>query len=89
MLTPRGEITTNINFVQECDKITVTVTRRNGGEYTGEGTIKGNAIEWTITRNTPSGEITITYTGIVEGDTMSGEATVGDSGTREWTANKK
>jgi hypothetical protein len=60
-----------------------------GDEMTGEGTIKDNQIEWTVTMNTEMGDFSIIYTGTVEGDTMSGEAEIGDFGTIEWTAKKK
>jgi hypothetical protein len=82
------EMTQNVHFVQDGEKITVTMESRMG-ESTGEGTIKGNKLEWTITRETQRGEFTITYTGTVEGDTMTGEAQMGDFGATEWTAKKK
>ncbi len=82
------EITQNLKIVQDGEKITVTMEGRMG-EQTGEGTIKGNKVEWSITMNTQRGDFTITYTGTVEGDTMKGEAQMGDFGAREWTAKKK
>lgn len=82
------EITQNVHFEQDGEKLSVTMEGRMG-EVTGEGTLSGNKIEWSITRSTQRGEFTITYTGTVEGDTMSGEAQMGDFGTMEWTAKKK
>jgi len=84
----RGERTNPMTIVQDGEKITVTITSQRG-ESTGEGTIKGNAIEWSITRTTPRGEFTMVYKGTVEGDTMSGEAQMGDFGSMEWKAVKK
>jgi len=89
METPRGPMTQEMHFEQDGEKLTVTMTTRRGDEITGEGTIKGNEIEWTITRSTPRGEFTMTYKGTVEGDTMSGEVQMGDRGSSEWTAKKK
>jgi hypothetical protein len=86
--TPRGEMTSTAKFVQEGEKITVTMISPRG-ESTGTGTIKGADIEWTVTRETPRGQITITYKGKVEGNTMKGEAQMGDFGTAEWKATKK
>ena len=86
--TPRGERTLDVNFKQEGKKLTVTMQDRRG-EVTAEGTVKGNEIEWTITRSTPRGEFTMTYTGKIEGDTMSGEVQMGDFGSGEWKAKKK
>jgi hypothetical protein len=86
--SPRGERTSDIHFEQEGEKLTVTM-QIMGEEVTAEGTVKGNNIEWSVTRSTQRGEFTITYKGTVEGDTMSGEAEMGDFGTMEWTAKKK
>jgi hypothetical protein len=88
MTTPRGEMTSTIKIVQEGEKITVTMPGRQGGEFTGTGTIKGTDIEWTITRETPRGEFTSTYKGTVEGNTMKGTTQMGER-TMEWKATKK
>ncbi len=86
--TPRGERTQDVNFKQEGEKLTVSMQGR-GGEVTGEGTVKGNEIEWTITRSTPRGEFKITYTGTIEEDTISGEVQMGDFGSSKWMAKKE
>lgn len=87
----QGPRTTNIHIEQEGEKITVTMPgMRGGGEVKAEGTIKGNDIEWKITRPGREGaEFTITYKGKVEGDTIKGEVQMGDFASREWTAKKK
>jgi hypothetical protein len=87
--SPRGERTSNMHIDQEGEKITVTMEGMRGGEMKGEGTVKGNEIEWTVTLETQRGEFSITYSGKIEGNTMSGEAQMGDFGTMEWTAKKK
>ena len=87
--TPRGEMTSDISFVQEGENLTVTTKDRQGNEITGQGTVTGDEIEWTIIRSTPRGEMTVTYTGKIEGDTMSGEAQFGDRGSFEWSATRK
>ena len=86
----QGMQTQTIKIEQDGEKITVTMAGRQG-EMTGEGTIKDNKIEWKITRETQRGEFTQTYTGTVEGDSMSGEVqmSMGNMGAREWTAKKK
>jgi len=88
LTTPRGERTSTAKFVQEGEKITVTMISQRG-ESKGEGTVKGKDIEWTITRETERGTFTITYKGTVEGNTMSGEAQMGERGTMKWKATKK
>ena len=60
-----------------------------GDEIIGEGTVKDNKIEWTMNMSSPRGEFSITYSGTVDGDKMSGQAQMGDFGSMEWTAKKK
>jgi len=95
--SPRGERTLTIHFEQDGEKLTVTMQGGMGrggdqgseGEITAEGTIQGNKVEWSFTRNSPRGDFTIKYTGTVEGDTMSGEVDRGGRGTAPWSANRK
>ena len=82
------EMTRNLHIDQDGEIITVTMEGRMG-EITGEGTIKGNKIEWSVTRSTQRGDMTMAYSGTVEGDTMSGEVQMGDFGSTKWTAKKK
>jgi len=89
VVTPRGERVSQIKFEQDGETLKVTTTNPMGEEVTGQGTLKGNDIQWSIVRSTPRGEFTITYTGKVEGDTMKGQATMGDMGTMDWTAARK
>lgn len=86
--TQRGEMTWDVHFDQEEGKLTVTMSGPRG-ETTGEGTITGNKIEWTITRSTPQGEMTMTWSGEVEGNTMSGEVQFGSFGSSTWEGTKK
>jgi len=87
--SPRGPMTLTAKFTQEGEKLTVTMTGPRGGESSGEGTIQGNAIQWSITRKGPEGnEFTITYKGTVEGTTMSGSSE-NPRGTVNWKATKK
>jgi len=85
----RGDMTSEMKIEQDGEKITVTMESFQGDELTGEGTAKDNKVEWTVNINTQRGDFTITYTGAVEGDTMSGEAEIGDFATMEWIAKKK
>lgn len=88
METPRGEITSDVHFDQEGERLTVTMVGPEGDEISGEGTVKGSEIEWTVTRSTPRGEMTMTYTGTVEGNKMSGEVQFGDFGSARWEATR-
>ena len=89
VVTPRGERVSQIKFEQDGETLKVTTTNPMGEEVTGQGTLKGNDIQWSIVRSTPRGEFTVTYTGKVEGDTMKGQAAMGDMGTMDWTAARK
>ncbi|MGB2908042.1 MAG: hypothetical protein WBB73_13130 [Candidatus Aminicenantaceae bacterium] len=83
-----GPMTSDFTIKQDGSKITVTMPGRQGGEMVGEGTIDGNAIQWTITRETQRGEMVMEYKGTVDGDSMSGTMSVMDRES-EWTAKKK
>jgi hypothetical protein len=72
MTTPRGERVTEYTIVQDGGKITLTWPGREGQEQKAEGTIAGNEVSWSITRETPNGTFTMTYKGTVEGDAMKG-----------------
>lgn len=86
----QGEMTRDITIAQDGNSITVTMPPgpRGGDPMVGKGTIDGDAIAWTITRETPRGEMTMIYKGTVTGDTMKGTVTIMDN-EMEWTAKKK
>jgi hypothetical protein len=84
----------DITIKQDGNKIAVTMPGRPGpnGEpgtpVVGEGTIEGNAIQWTIVRQTPQGEMKMEYKGTVDGAAMKGTTKRMDQEI-EWTAKKK
>jgi hypothetical protein len=84
----RGERSSEITLAQDGEKLTVKSKDREGNDVTSEGTVKGSEITWTSKRQTPMGELTISYTGKVEGQTMSGTTTFSRGGTGEWKAEK-
>lgn len=69
------------------NKLTGTVSGGMGGETPLEGTVKGNEVKFTVTRQTPNGEMKSEYTATVEGDTMKGSVE-SPRGKRDWTATK-
>jgi hypothetical protein len=87
--TRHGEMTSTVKFVQEGEKLRVSMAEPRGGDTTGEGTIKGSDIQWSIIRDTARGKLTIIYKGTVQGATMSGEAQIGDRDSAPWKAAKK
>ena len=97
-VSQRGERKQDVTFKQEGEKLTVSWMQagRGGGdpvEIKGEGTVKGNDIEWKITRTTQRGEMTTLYKGTVVDDThLKGTQTMNMGGqdmTSDWTAVKK
>jgi hypothetical protein len=87
--TPRGEMSLTTKFAQDGEKITVTMLGPRGGEATGEGTVQGNSIQWSVTRTGPEGNsFTVNYKGTVDGTSMSGTAE-NPRGTVNWKAAKK
>lgn len=87
--SPRGPVTIDLRFVQEGKKLTVIMIAPRGGESSGEGTIQGQAVQWSIERSTSGGERTVVYKGTVKGAAMSGTADLGDMGSVSWTAARK
>jgi len=79
-----------ITIAQDGNKIKVTMPGRPGGDpVVAEGTIEGNAIEWTLVFQRPDGqEMKMVYKGTVDGDTMKGTTMRRDTEV-EWTAKKK
>ena len=111
--TPRGKMIRLTKFVQEGEKLAVTMKgiRREGagrdlmrerqrpmmgsqgrgpqGEVKAKGSVKGDEIEWTVSRDTPRGKMTTTYKGKISGDTMFGEVQFGNFGSFKWKVTRK
>jgi hypothetical protein len=87
--TPQGDMTADATFVQDKETIKFSMSGPQGMEMTGEGTVKGQDVEWTVTISAPMGEFTLVYKGKVDGDRMSGDVQAGDFGSSTWTAKKK
>ncbi len=97
-VSQRGERKQDITFKQDGEKLAVSMMMpgRGGAEPTeikGEGTVKGNDIEFKITRTTQRGEFTTTYKGTIVDDThLKGTQSMNMGGqemTSDWTAVKK
>jgi hypothetical protein len=84
----RGERTFDAVMTQAGEKLTVKSKDREGNDVTSEGTVKGAEITWETKRQTPMGEMVITYKGKIDGDKMSGTTQFGEMGSGEWTAEK-
>lgn len=87
--TQKGEVTWKVDFAQTGETLEVTMTGPRGNGVTGQGALKGDAIEWSIRVSTPRGEIDIVYKGVVAGEAMTGEVKRGNIGTAQWSAKRK
>jgi hypothetical protein len=86
--TPQGTGNPSIVLKQDGEKIT-GVYKGRFGEVNLEGTIKGNDITFSITVNAQGTELTITYRGKVEQDSMSGSVDFGGFAEGTWTGKRK
>ncbi len=87
--TEETELTQNMKIEQDGESLQVIMEEGvPGAEMKGEGTIKDNEIEWTVSRSIPQGKLSMTYTGKVEGDSMSGTVIIANQSV-EWTAVRK
>jgi len=69
--SPRGTNTSTLTIQQDSGTIKGTMKGQRG-EAPLQGTIAGNKISFTVTRDTPNGTFTIEYTGTVDRDSMTG-----------------
>jgi len=69
--TPRGTMTQTLTIQQDGATIKGTLKGQRG-EAPLQGTVTGNKISFTVTRDTPNGTFTIEYTGTVDGDSITG-----------------
>ena len=88
METPRGPRDQGVKFVQDGTSLTVIPLDNTDTISEGSGTIEGNEITWSWTVASPRGATTVTFTGTVSGNTMSGTRDR-NRGEAKWTAVKK
>lgn len=81
--------TGDLTIVQDKQALKVTLKPPEEEAIAGTGTIKANIVEWSITVTRPQGDFKLLFKGKVEGEIMSGEAQMGETGTYKWTAKKK
>lgn len=86
--TQKGDVTWKVVFVQTGEDLVATMTGPRGNEVKGKGTIKRDAIEWSIRVSTQRGDIDVVYKGVVTGDEMAGEVNRGNLGTAKWSAKR-
>ena len=85
----RGDRTSSIEFVQTGQKLKVIMEGRDGARMEASGTVTGNKIAWSVTRETQRGTFTMTYHGTVAETSMEGDVEFGTMGSGKWTAAKQ
>jgi hypothetical protein len=86
--TPQGAMSLTSTFKQDGEKLTGTQSSQMG-EMPLEGTLKGADIAFAIVIDMQGQQMTIAYTGKVDGETMSGTIEFGSFGSSTWTAKKQ
>ena len=86
--SPNVTGTPTANFKQDGENLTGTFKGRLG-ESPLHGTIKGNAIKFTVSMATPDGNIPAEYSGTVDGDSMKGTVKFGEIGQGSFTGKRK
>jgi hypothetical protein len=87
--TPQGEMTQEATFTQDKEALKVSMTSPMGTDMKGEGTIKGQELQWTLTISTPNGDFALGFKAKLDGDAMTGEVQMGDFGNSTFIAKKK
>ena len=85
-----GTGTPTVTFKQNGEKLTGHYSSQLVGEAELVGTIKGAAIEFTVTADVQGTKIQLKYVGAVEGkDAMNGQLSAGEFGDGTFTAKRK
>ena len=83
---PQGTFSSTLVLQQEGSTIKGTLTSPRG-DGPVEGSVTGNNIKFSTTRETPNGTFTIEYTGTVDGASMKGTLHAGGFDA-DWTAKR-
>ena len=83
----QGAMTQTLTLKTDGNKLSGSIKGQRG-EAPLEGTVDGNKITFTVTRQTPNGEMKQTFNGTVDGDNIKGTVQMGEN-SRDWTAKKQ
>jgi hypothetical protein len=71
MTTPNGQTVENVMKLKaEGDKLTGTISGRQGEQEIQEGKVSGDDVSFVVVRNFNGNEVKISYKGKLEGDTL-------------------
>ena len=87
--TSAGTGTPGVQFTQDGETLAGTYTSQVFGEQKVTGTVKGNVITFSFSASIQDANVTVTYTGTVDGATMKGKVTLGDLGEGTFTGEKR
>ena len=82
--SPRGTQTSTFTFEQEGNVLTGTVVTQRGESPINSGSVEGNVVTFTIVRGMGDRSTEMTYTGTLDGDTITGSMST-PRGDREFT----
>src|SRR3954471_11827029 len=85
--TPGGAQPLKLILKVDGEKLTGTA-RRSRGDVALAGTIKGDDIMFSYTIEYNGNAVTLTFTGKVKGDSMSGTVSFNDSASDDWSAKR-
>ena len=85
--TQQGTMTTTFTFEQDGSKLTGTLGSQRGDMEISDGTIEGNKISFKLVMTRGDRTIEMTYSGTVEGDTITGTMQT-PRGEQPWTAQR-
>jgi lipopolysaccharide export system protein LptA len=87
--TSAGTGTPSVEFKQDGETLTGDYSSSVFGEQKVTGTIKGNAITFGFTAPFQGSNVTVTYTGTVDGSTMKGKVMLSGLGEGTFTGKKQ
>lgn len=85
--TPGGPQPLKLIFKVDGEKLTGTA-KRSRGDVALTGTIKGDDITFAYTIDYNGNPVTLTFSGKVKGDAMSGSVSFNDSASDDWSATR-
>ena len=87
MNTPGGPRPFKLIFKVDGEKLTGTV-KRASGDVPLQGTVKGSDISFAYTINYNGNDLTLSFTGKITGDTISGTISFGGQAEDSWSAKR-
>ena len=87
--TAAGTGTPSVEFTQDGETLTGNYSSQVFGEQKVKGTIKGNAITFGFTAPFQGNDVTVTYSGTVDGSAMKGKVVLSGLGEGTFTGKKQ